>query len=340
MCSLFKLNAKYKTVFSIQDEPPSWPSDSDEMGMESVSDIDMDTFSISPEEDEEEGQEPGKEESDSGRRSIVREDSAGRQSEEVTTEEDAADPVTPGLSPSQGFREQMGNGKGLDEDLLGDDEEWVDPDPCMPTPRPRQGPREAPSFPVLSAVPLSTVSSTSTDASYVSASSSYSDFPEHSPSPVLVDTSDFSDQNGTQSSEIDNNTHDKAREKDIKGRRTPASPPSRIRSSKSGGRSKREASTTSNHDYVPFPVVDDREPEDAASPPDSPDMRGERPRTETGTSVNRTPIASVVMQRDANASTDTTNLGYRVRNVFGRDGGRTQSGGVRGIVASEVEDLL
>ena len=161
------------------------------MGMESVSDIDMDTFSISPEPEDEEGEEPGKDESDSGRRSIVREDSAGRQSEEVTTEEDVADPVTPGLSPSQGFREQMGNGKGrsmsLDEDLLGDDEDWVDPDPSMPTPRPQQGPREAPNFPVLSAVPLSTVSSTSTDASYVSASSSYSDFPEHSPSPVLVE---------------------------------------------------------------------------------------------------------------------------------------------------------
>ena len=69
-----------------------------------------------------------------------------------------------------------------------------------------------------------------------------------------------------------------------------------------------------------------------------------RTRTETGTSVNRTPIASVVtMNRDTNVSTGTTggseNVGYRVRNVFGRDGGRTQSGGVRGIVAADIDDF-
>ena len=315
--------------------------------MESVSDIDIDTFS---DPDEDPTGEVENDESGSGRRSIVREDSAGRQSEEVTTEEDPADPVTPGLSPSQGFREQMGEGRRKDldeEDLLGDDEDWVETNPSMPTPRPPPQPREAPNFPVLTAVPLSTASSTSTEASYVSASSSYTDFPSKSPSPVLVSSSTDSTRNGSPSTEVDKDTADKTREKEAKGRRTPASPGAKMRSSKSGGRSKRETSTTSTQDYVPFPVVDDREPDDEAfAESQSSDMwqMDGRPRTETGTSVNRTPIASVVMQRDVNISNDTTastsNLGYRVRNVFGRDGGRTQSGGVKGIVTADVEELI
>ena len=139
---LWQLSRKYKSIFSIQDEPPSWPSDSDEMGMESVSDIDMDAFSMSPEPegDDVPDSEDVPEAHGGDRRSIVREDSTGtgpngrdgRQSEEVTTEEEANDdPLTPGPghSPSHAFEDQIHASrkeKDREEDLLGDDEEWVD----------------------------------------------------------------------------------------------------------------------------------------------------------------------------------------------------------------------
>src|ERR1700761_3415571 len=42
------MSKRYKTIFSIQDEPPTWPSDADDdLGLESVSEPDMD-FPSSP----------------------------------------------------------------------------------------------------------------------------------------------------------------------------------------------------------------------------------------------------------------------------------------------------
>ena len=53
-------------------------------------------------------------------------------------------------------------------------------------------------------------------------------------------------------------------------------------------------------------------------------------------SASRTPIASVVTQ--ASRFDHNNGAGSRIRNVFARDGGRTQSGGVRGIV-DDINDF-
>ncbi|EJD04597.1 uncharacterized protein FOMMEDRAFT_133827 [Fomitiporia mediterranea MF3/22] len=376
-----EMSRRYKAIFSIQDEPPSWPSDSDEMGMESVSDVDIDMdepadeVSLSPEpEDRDAGEGEASDNADAGRPTSRREDSGGRQSEEVTTEEDPLGPVTPGpSSATQDFHDQQGDklaesmkAMDLEEDLLGDDEEWVDPDPNLPAPTPR--PREAPNYPVL---PLSAVNSTATTASYVSASSSYSSLqiPQQSPSPGASGSRRGSPGMSKESDKDNEAMKDEDKEN------KPQQRPSKIRTKKSTG--KREASSAQSQaqEYVPFPVVDDREPDDTdfyevpshsqsssgfghPGSGSGPGPRGRR-RTGSGGSQNRTPIASVVTQTDSTRLTTTTtsttgngngnangngngnsngNTGYRIRNVFGRDGGRTQSGGVRGIVASDPLD--
>lgn len=149
-----------RTVFSIQDEPPTWPSDSDDnMGLESISepgDVEVDA--------EEEGGEVGDEDGDGepffdtrsgspstssvGANGSLHE--AGRSergnSEEVDTEEDPVDPITPGPNsrfsigmPLEGKMKQAdeieGGRGGLDDDdeppFEGGDieDDWVDPSP-------------------------------------------------------------------------------------------------------------------------------------------------------------------------------------------------------------------
>lgn len=152
-----QLNAKYKTIFTIQDEPPSWPSDSDEfMGLESISD--PDEMEMDP--DEEDGIELVDSESAEGRpdrtrnaedqffdtrsRSISPVSSSvkgGTKGSEADTEEDPIGPITPG--PNSTFEVN----KHEDDPLKGlsknddfeeidaheqEDDEWVDP--SMPTP--------------------------------------------------------------------------------------------------------------------------------------------------------------------------------------------------------------
>ncbi|KAL5534817.1 hypothetical protein ACEPAG_1281 [Sanghuangporus baumii] len=390
-----EMSRKYKAIFAIQDEPPSWPSDSDEMGMESVSDVDIDmdepadSFSLSPEpEGEDVGEGEVSDTADAVRRSAGREESKSRQSEEVTTEEDPVGPITPGpSSAAQRFEDQQDQqmskleesvkAMDLEEDLLGDDEEWVDtePDPNLPAPTPR--PREAPNFPVL---PVTMVNSTATTASYVSASSSVSS---------LQIPQEFESGSRKGSPSRTSGTK-KDEEKENKSRRS-----TKMRSSKSA--SKREASMSKSasqgqekeKEFVPFPVVDDRESDDedfhklsshsqssaASGAQQSGFNQQRRRRTGSGESQNRTPLASVVTQADSSLSlnrgtngndngsdnpssygngngngygyvhgytsengTAASGTGYRIRNVFARDGGRTQSGGVRGIVASDLDD--
>lgn len=153
-----QLNAKYKTIFTIQDEPPSWPSDSDEfMGLESISD--PDDMEMDP--DEEDGIEVVDSEGAEGRpvRTRDAEDQffdtrstsispvcssvkGGTKGSEADTEEDPIGPITPG--PNSTFevdKHEDGLLKGLSknddfEEIDGheaeDDEEWVDP--SIPTP--------------------------------------------------------------------------------------------------------------------------------------------------------------------------------------------------------------
>ncbi|KAH7890285.1 cysteine protease required for autophagy [Phlebopus sp. FC_14] len=160
-----ELNQKHKTIFTIQDEPPSWPTDSDEfMGLESISepdDLDMD-----PEDDGGDGLVGGDGGEGRGRggggggghddqffdtrsTSVSPVDSSsvkgGTKGSEVDTEEDPIGPITPG--PNSTFevdKQEDGSMKGLsarnddfeeingNEDEDEDDDEWVDP--SMPTP--------------------------------------------------------------------------------------------------------------------------------------------------------------------------------------------------------------
>jgi cysteine protease ATG4 len=156
---VYQLNAKYKTIFAIQDEPPSWPSDSDEyMGLESVSDPDeIEEMDL----EEDDGVELVDAEGAEGRPVRMRdaEDQffdtrstsispvcssakGGTKGSEADTEEDPIGPITPG--PNSTFevdKHEDGALEGLSrnddfEEIDGqeaeDDEEWVSP--SMPTP--------------------------------------------------------------------------------------------------------------------------------------------------------------------------------------------------------------
>ncbi|KAF7983563.1 hypothetical protein HWV62_21152 [Athelia sp. TMB] len=148
-----RLGRDYKTIFTIQDEPPTWPSDSDEfMGLESISepdDMDMD-------DDDDEGQEPFFNDDDRGT------PSSGAKS----SEEDAVGPITPGptrtaFETSKGkpkeseVREFEGDDDDDDDEEEDDDEEdddddddedWVDSSVMTPIDSPvSKAPRMAPS---------------------------------------------------------------------------------------------------------------------------------------------------------------------------------------------------
>ncbi|GLB41114.1 putative cysteine protease [Lyophyllum shimeji] len=100
-----------RMVFSVQDEPPTWPSDSDDnMGLESISepdDLDMDMGMEEDEDGEDEDEDEGAEQffdtrsasastsSASGSGSAAGNKSRRGRSEEVDTEEDPVDPITP-----------------------------------------------------------------------------------------------------------------------------------------------------------------------------------------------------------------------------------------------------
>ncbi|KAG8220332.1 cysteine protease required for autophagy [Butyriboletus roseoflavus] len=153
-----ELNAKYKTIFTIQDEPPSWPSDSDEfMALESISD--PDDMEMDPEEEDDIEVVDGDGAEELPVRTRDAEDQffdtrstsispvcssvkGGTKGSEADTEEDPIGPITPG--PNSIFEVDKHEGgalKGLSrnddfEEIDGheeeDDEEWVDP--SIPTP--------------------------------------------------------------------------------------------------------------------------------------------------------------------------------------------------------------
>lgn len=134
--------------------------------------------------------------------------------------------------------------------------------------------------------------------------------------------------------------------KESKGRRT-----TKARTGKSGS-GHHQRPTSSAQEYFPFPIVDDRDPEDADAENGDADFqelssqsessqryamrrggRDDGSRTRTITTSSRTPVASVVMRENEDELNGMRN-GSRIRNAVARDGGRTQSGGVRGIVAT------
>ncbi|KAI6157367.1 cysteine protease required for autophagy [Pisolithus tinctorius] len=155
-----ELNQQHKTIFTIQDEPPSWPSDSDEfMGLESIDepeDLDVD---LEDEPDDTGGSDDKQHNDDfynTRSVSVSPVDSSvkgGTKGSEADTEEDPIGPITPG--PNSTFevdKQEEGHETGLSknedfEEIDGneeDDDEWVDP--SMPTPlaQPRERPHAQP----------------------------------------------------------------------------------------------------------------------------------------------------------------------------------------------------
>ncbi|KAG6332117.1 hypothetical protein ID866_6969 [Astraeus odoratus] len=146
-----ELNQQHKTIFTIQDEQPSWPSDSDEfMGLESIDepdDMEMDLEDEAAEADTD-GDKPERPDHDdffdARSTSVSPVDGSvkgGAKGSEADTEEDPIGPITPG--PNSAF-EVVKGGEELEKELLknedfeeidandDDDDEWVDP--SMPTP--------------------------------------------------------------------------------------------------------------------------------------------------------------------------------------------------------------
>jgi cysteine protease ATG4 len=326
-----------KMIFSIQDEPPSWPSDSDDMGLESMSDVD-DDFA-----DEQESEQADKLSDSSGHNvgNVLVEDKDderfddsrpsseqdarksessydaehGRrsQSEEGETEDDAVAPLTPGPGTAthpEAFAAAQNRTAGAkrydsnpfspvtietDEDTLGD-EGWVD---SAPGKTPQQ--REA----NLASSSRGSVSSSSSTGKSKSRGSSRS--------------------KPSRSSTV----HASSRERE------------------------RDMSHSHQAVFVPFPVVDDRDEGDEsyidagdeAETPQRPTPRSRptsqiyahghhRQRTESARMIYPSVSANGKIESGGagsgggNRSSALKNQGHGVR---ARDGGRTQSGGVRGI---------
>lgn len=165
---LFKTN---KSIFSMAKEPPNYPSDSDDMGLESISEPDIDM----PEDEDDD--EFSLERSASGSGSPDTSVSAQRSTKsEVDTEDDPIDPLTPGAgktsfdlsAPEQIKREKSGGSDSLsfDDD---EDEEWVEaPEfltPQIPSQPSPPSLREALPPPPMEVFPIATSRSTSSVAS-------------------------------------------------------------------------------------------------------------------------------------------------------------------------------
>lgn len=154
-----------KTIFSIQDEPPTWPSGSDDedMGLESISepdDLDIDMEGEGEDVEEEQFFEScSRSASNSSADASNPGGSERGKSEDIDTEEDPVDPVTPGpnsrfdiieIDPRQGGEScddddlqfhPEDEGETFDDDI---EDDWVEP--SLPTPTPA-GPLPPPAEP-------------------------------------------------------------------------------------------------------------------------------------------------------------------------------------------------
>ncbi|KAH7909440.1 cysteine protease required for autophagy [Hygrophoropsis aurantiaca] len=158
-----ELMQSHKTIFTIQDEPPTWPSDSDEfMGLESISEPDDMDMSMDPDEDEQGLSDRDKkihaDDADADadqdeqffdtRSASISKGEGDEVEEDDTTEDDPIGPITPGPGSStfeinkekskdkrrsEEFeeinigKEEERASRGQDEDDDDDDDDWVDP---------------------------------------------------------------------------------------------------------------------------------------------------------------------------------------------------------------------
>ena len=354
-----------KPVFSIQDEPPRWPDEfEDDMGlMESVSSEADDIEGMGDdgegegiegeEEEEEEGEEegdgvkvevepPGGEgDGDAGSDEFF--DTRSRSSAEgspdkavlvgnsgaappgraststrSSTEEDPVDPVTPGPGSRFSLPEEKPIGKGGAEDE--EDDDWVDS--SLVTPGPTRSPRSR------------TVKLVVTGATPMRG--------EESQSPVLVEPSS-SVQFPTMpaaSDEAKNGPTKKGKSKRKQGDLAlPAvRAPALVSSSRSGssskssskGKSKSGHSKSRHRRGDPSEATDDQEHylfPGAGDDDDDYFMDGAEHATPLDRSRNNTAVAG-----GGEDAMVVLSGGRRMNNVRARDGGRTQSGGVKGVL--------
>ncbi|KNZ71586.1 Cysteine protease ATG4 [Termitomyces sp. J132] len=290
-----------KTVFSVQEEPPSWPSDVDDnMGLESFSEPDPDDFLLDmdheekQDEDEDEDEDEERDEyfdtrspsaststssasaSQSGSASGHGGKRARGTSEDVDTEEDSVDPVTPLPNarftivpppPPPKMRDDD-DGEEIKQEMFDDDhddddieDDWVDP--SVPT-------------------PISSVSS----SMHVSPPAAPA-----APTHVRAHTSP----------KMHNKTSRKGRkEVPVPVPLVKVPTPSSLHRSSSHGQSQQQQQ---QQEHYPFPVTDEVSP----------------PRPE-----HRLRHTSKGMMG-----------GKRMHTARARDGGRTQSGGVKGILTGD-----
>ena len=285
-----------RTVFSIQDEPPTWPSDSDDsMGLESISEPDDVEATGEGEEGAGEGQEVGDEDEDgdgdgeqffdtrSGSPSTSSAGASGSHhgtgrseqgnSEELDTEEDPVDPITPGPNSRFSIRIQGGKMKRGEETggefvLENEDEpsfvegrgniedDWIDPS----IPSPSTAARSSSILPVNDLAPPAVV--------HVGA--------------VSTTTTTPIKRNGS--------------------------------SSKKGKKGKKR-----NEVAVPVPMV---KVTTAAAPASSRYPQENLPF----------PITAEEHLQDPSRDDSTKSVEKRMHTARARDGGRTQSGGVKGVI--------
>ncbi|KAF8625147.1 hypothetical protein AX17_006925 [Amanita inopinata Kibby_2008] len=343
-----------RTIFSIQDEPPSWPSDSDDnMGFESISDPDDIEVDMASDDEEDEGVEDVDEEGspkvkvaeenegdsdqyfDTRSRSSaeaspvgMKRDGGSGGEEKSDTEEDPVDPVTPGPgsrfvinqpppppSPSDGGGGSSGSMSGEDDgdndgdgddDDDDDDDEWVDPSSPTSCAVASVLTKEDSQSPVIVESPSSFPASASSS----------------SPSlPFGAVSAGAGNGIGGGTTMVVGGGKRSSRKKGGPGlvpvmRPLPAMSPSKSRRSGREGKRKEVfevAEREQEQEHYPFPAAE--EDDEYATPL-------ERSRNNTSVGVGGDEAMVLVG-------------GKRMNHARGRDGGRTQSGGVKVILTDQ-----
>ncbi|KAF9043299.1 peptidase family C54-domain-containing protein [Panaeolus papilionaceus] len=332
-----------RQIFSLQDEPPSWPSDSDDnMGLESISEPDPDDILLEDDDSgllgKEEGDRDDEDEEDEdlddgeGEQFFdTRSESAsmssasgpsrhGRsdrsRSEDLDTEEDPVDPLTPGANSKfdiiEPRRVQQAKADQTDkdddgvefppEDDFNDDieDDWIDPSLPTPTPSGHLPPLTPPT-----AVPARNQTPQKRDLP-----------PRPLPAPPPPKDSDSTPSHPSTSSSAQ--------------APTPAPRMSKSKSSssaKSGSGSK----STKKKKQLPVPVPQVRIPSQGQSyyQPQPPQEHYPFPVTPADDG------AGTGAGGDRSRNTSNRDLSKRMHTARARDGGRTQSGGVKGILTDD-----
>ena len=328
-----------RTIFSVQDEPPSWTMDSDDnMGLESISDPEDEVGDEEEDDDDDDDDDDedgvveidvevvdndDEEEAEARRRRHgsdeffdTRSRSSGEEEEEEErrgsrsrsrsdTEEDPVDPITPG--PGARFTAMPG-----DDDEPEDDDDWVDPSVPSPPPSRRRSPT----------------------------------------APVVVEPIEKGDSGRKDKGKDKDKDKDKGRKKKagpglVPVVRPPVLSPSQTGSGKKkGAKTKGKGKASSRHvrsgweddqdDLLEQEPVPEREQEHYLFPSAGTDDEADRYGSEEATPLDRsrvnTATPGVMTKGSGEDAVVVVSSGKRMNTTRARDGGRTQSGGVKGVL--------